>query len=108
MTNQIVNQTTAKVKLDYDRCNPREVYTVMRQYFPELSAKDYTPKLVFPFIPAGAEADRWCITLRNVEYNINNPKPKSRKRRRSAGTSPKDFNPAAQVTRLATFDSLMK
>lgn len=101
----MAEQTTKikKVKLQYDRCNAREVYAVMKTFF-DTSAKDWTPEMIFPFIPEGADATRWQKTLRNVEYNATKAKPKRTKRTRCNLKS----RSAGDVAKSLTTDALLK
>jgi len=96
-----------EVKVVYDRCNAKEVYAVIASFFPA-SAKTWTPEIVFPFIPEGADAERWVIVLRNVEYNASKlPKKKARKRTR-CNLPRKSVNYAEQVTRRSTTAALFE
>jgi hypothetical protein len=94
------------MKRQFDPYNPEEVYDAIRAVDPERSAKYYTPSLVAPYIPEGADPKYWVKILRNVEYLRAHPKSKPR-RRRSPSTSRKNTNYAELVTRRTTFDALM-
>jgi len=111
---KIITQTPPQIKLiavtlEYDRCNCRQVYAVIKQFYPHLSAKDWTPELITPFIAEGADASEFGVlkTLRNVEHNLNKPPKKTKKRSRCNQPRP-GHNYAAEVTRRITFDALME
>lgn len=90
---------TAKM---FDPANPKDVYRIIFEQHPELvSAKQFDHKLVTPFIPEGACPKTWLKMLRSVEYNLQNPKPATKQRRRSNCNQPrKRTNYAELVTRL--------
>jgi hypothetical protein len=74
-----------KQMLTHDRTSVKEVYATILEYFPNTSAKDWAPEMIFAFIAEGADPVHWQRVLRN--YECRPPKPK-RKGGRSTGKGP--------------------
>lgn len=94
-----------KVKFEYNRSRPNEVYDAIKQFYPDLTAKDFTAELIEKFIPEGACSVTWTKNLRNVEYNRSKPKT-PRRSYRSKGN--RKHSPAKRIAKATTFNALME
>lgn len=95
-----------KVKIEFDKTNPREVYKAAQSIIPNVPPYELPPEVLTKyFIPEGACPVHWARTLKKVEYTLNQPKM-AKPDRRSQGTNRK-YSPAKEVARMTTLAAVM-
>ncbi len=105
MSQERIAPRIVKVKIQYNRTCPNEVYNAIKQFYPNLIAKDFTAATIEKFIPEGACPVEWSKNLRNTEYNRSQPK-KAKRSYRSKGN--RKYNPAEAIIKATTFNALME
>lgn len=93
----MTTQSIAQSPLIFNNKNIPEVYGAIKHVHGDIAAKQFTPTLVSSFIPKDACPKQWARSLRNHEYNLSKKPKTTRKARRSAGATPRGFNPGRLV-----------